>query len=247
MTVIQKKIKMKSKQIIFQDFSIAGIKKQYDWQNTRVVTRDLGGGVKELVTSMKDLHEASIGCKTETRRLTGLKEINKNPNDYSSCKVIEKDGRLVAVFYDHGEKMTRFTNKVKYDGLARPVKYIKCPYGVKGDELWVREKYLFDEPSNKYEYFADASEWEQKSWVWKNVLYMPRKASRITLINEGVTVERLHSITEEGAIREGVLPLEDGLARLGYEDAWKQLHGQESWDLNPFCWVLKFSVKEFKQ
>ncbi len=70
---------------------------------------------------------------------------------------------------------------------------------------------------------------------------MPRWASRITLTVNGVTLERLHEITDEGARAEGVKD------RAEYESLWKQLNGVESWNINPWVWVVKFDVKEIKK
>lgn len=89
-------------------------------------------------------------------------------------------------------------------------------------------------------------------------IHMPRWASRITLEVTGVRVERLHAITEDDAKAEGVEAV-DGMydaadlcraakrAGRSAEDArgwfawlWSEINGAESWDANPFVWVVEF-------
>lgn len=89
---------------------------------------------------------------------------------------------------------------------------------------------------------------------------MPRKACRIHLEVTGMRVERLHAITEEDAIAEGVERTVTGdgwrwyadeaseLSGLpprmsavdSYRTLWEHLGGQGSWGLNPWVWSVEF-------
>jgi hypothetical protein len=102
----------------------------------------------------------------------------------------------------------------------------RCPYGVAGDRLWVRETWqAFDAPdgSDRYgvAYRATCQPDGSFTWVgddgggslsvaamqiarWRPSIFMPRWASRITLDVVSVRVERLHDITEEDARAEVV-------------------------------------------
>jgi hypothetical protein len=79
---------------------------------------------------------------------------------------------------------------------------------------------------------------------------MPRWASRLTLEVSSVRVGVLQGFTEVDAAAEGVIedfrPVADkwglcSLYRNAYREHWVSLHGKESWDANPFVWVVEFS------
>ena len=95
---------------------------------------------------------------------------------------------------------------------------------------------------------------------WKSPLFMPKKASRLTLEITNVRVERLQDITEDDAIAEGIklnksefnnsYQCKDYLddenfyfdAKGSYESLWDKLNAKRgySWDSNPFVWVIEF-------
>ena len=100
----------------------------------------------------------------------------------------------------------------------------KCPYGVVGDRLWVRETWYYEEhmhdstegtpdlPGDLYShrlvFKADCPDYPVNVGVgqhgWRPSIFMPRWASRITLEITGIRVERLQDITEEDAEKEGM-------------------------------------------
>lgn len=100
----------------------------------------------------------------------------------------------------------------------------KCPYGVVGDRLWVRETWYYEEhmhdstegtpdlPGDLYShrlvFKADCPDYPVNVGVgqhgWRPSIFMPRWASRITLEITGIRVERLQDITEEDAEKEGI-------------------------------------------
>lgn len=112
-----------------------------------------------------------------------------------------------------------------YDGNEIP---LRCPYGVVGDRLWVKEKHVlldrdgwWDQtlPRDAFDPFgrrngvayADNehdpdSERCRKDlgYRWRPSIHMPRWASRITLEITGVRVERLQEISEADAEAEGI-------------------------------------------
>lgn len=94
-------------------------------------------------------------------------------------------------------------------------------------------------------------------------MFMPRWASRITLIVTDVRVERLQNISEADAIAEGVdterccgVPSDSCGTHLGgccgqpeavepveaYSDLWDEINGPGAWDANPWVAAYTFTV-----
>lgn len=89
---------------------------------------------------------------------------------------------------------------------------------------------------------------------WTPSLHMPRWASRILLEITGVRVERLNAISEENAASEGMAQFRGGFwkhyqpgwtqhqlsARGSFVTLWKSIYDEESWQSNPWVWVIEF-------
>lgn len=132
----------------------------------------------------------------------------------------------------------------------------KCPYGETGDHLWIRENFWLDKKTG--EMLGYCAEDEEKYSNNKTVkkthsIYMPRWASRITLEITDIRVERLQDITQADACAEGVL-LKSWEACDSFNTTperqfcklWKDINGPQSWDENPFVWVIEFKVLEIR-
>lgn len=145
---------------------------------------------------------------------------------------------------------------------------VACPYGVPGDQLWVRESFIHEPADYVWEasvsipcrpastvYRADCKG-DSRGAGWTSPMFMPRSLSRITLELTDVRVERLQDISEADALAEGVTPKwEPGCsgrlmeaiggfsfrpAASAYADLWEQINGAGSWDANPWVWALSF-------
>ncbi|MCF2841950.1 morphogenetic protein [Klebsiella pneumoniae] len=92
---------------------------------------------------------------------------------------------------------------------------------------------------------------------WRPSIHMPRWASRITLEITGVRVERLNSISQEDAQAEGLEltgwrptysdPDSGGEVMTPYDnfaELWSSIYGDESWQANPWVWVIEFKRVE---
>ena len=168
---------------------------------------------------------------------------------------------------------------------------VRCPFGVPGDRLWVRETFCI-ESSKEVAYDPPHKDgrpirhhndqhwgpwWEQPHYKatdpapeldigadepgvrWISPFFMPRWASRITLEITEVRVEPLQAITDEDARAEGVTDetadaiqygaevgnwQEPTPYRTGFSLAWEPINGPDSWDANPWVWVLSFHKLE---
>jgi hypothetical protein len=275
---------VKSTGLIFQDFSIAGILKQWEWQN-RIGFSGISIGNKHT-----NLYH---GKKSVTRRTRGLNEINENPDkwqiiladDTKYLYKLQPNGRLIEFTgsnddYIPPQKGTYIAVCSTNDNDGNTVyKYIKCPWGKTGDEIWVKETFHACKPSGQfpeltkvwYNYKADHQDRNPgPMWPpfdkWKSPVFMPKEASRILLEITALNIERLQDITEDGAVREGMIyanylgssgycspdsplfsALDDGTtAKQCYQWLWEKIHGKGSWDKNPWVWVIQFKVKSVK-
>lgn len=133
---------------------------------------------------------------------------------------------------------------------------IPSPYGRAGDRLWVREKFTAawtgpNEGSGVL-YAADhaASELLPPDVRWRPSIHMPRQLSRLTLEVIEVRVERLRSISEGDAQREGIAPILsariNGTAfTTAYARLWDEINGKRAtWASNPWVWVVSFKRLE---
>ena len=162
----------------------------------------------------------------------------------------------------------------------------KCPYGKPGDQLWVKEAFRLperhDDQYTPKEYVSRSGytqgipgyaryEADEKrvfevagnpgapSFKWgrlRPAIHMPRELCRLRLRVEDVRVERLHEISNEEAVAEGVrgfwcdeiqgydipdVAVVDGPPRRAFAYVWEDIHGNDAWEKNPFVWVVEFS------
>lgn len=103
---------------------------------------------------------------------------------------------------------------------------------------------------------------------WTPSIHMPRWASRLTLEITGVRVERLQDISDEDALSEGMTAVRnhefdlrhwpewrrefDTAVAAGikpplgpsfvqtFQALWGDINGADSWDANPYVWVVEF-------
>lgn len=141
---------------------------------------------------------------------------------------------------------------------------IKIRYAI-GERFWVCESWRvhteFDgvAPSKlpsmaDVQYMADnpISPWLSKG---RTSIFMPRWASRITLIVTDVRVQRLNDISEADAIAEGIEMKDDFYVSHGEWDGWQALtakgafsslwdsiNGTGAWEANPWVTAISFDV-----
>jgi hypothetical protein len=147
---------------------------------------------------------------------------------------------------------------------------LPCPYGEPGDHLWVRETWApgrdvyphadwlyreeyssrFDEEGLREEY---AKACYGETFRWRPSIFMPRRASRLTLEVTEVRVERVQAISVGDVRAEGVdCPEHDfasgfctspcGALFGEWERLWDGINAKRGhgWDTNPWVWAISF-------
>lgn len=122
------------------------------------------------------------------------------------------------------------------------------PYARVGDVLWVREAFAFHRDLDDMKpsevdpwltwYKADLQPDDSKpadAGRWRSPLHMPFWAARLHLDVTRVACERLHAITDAGAVAEGYR------SRRQFRAAWDGLNAHRApWDTNPLVWAVTF-------
>ena len=186
------------------------------------------------------------GRKTQTRRVMKVQ-----PSDGFHPTHNGYDLDLNAHWYTPGVvDKNGYLQPAKKDvfGVADENEGYACPFGAVGDRIWVRETFSpvpdHEEPAgcSAILYAADGNGPYGK---WVPSIHMPRWASRITLEITGVRVERLNSISDSDASKEGccIADMESGdcLSDV-FVRLWTSIYGDESWKVNPWVWVIEFKV-----
>lgn len=196
------------------------------------------------------------GTKTQTRRVV------KRPTDHfhaSYTHLHGEDGRFV---WSDGQ-----------GGCQREAAITTRP----GDRLWVREAYyqrghwapvdgartqggrqkwgfvadapkiLFDPPDDEIRLGRHSADPEAVRWHKRLGRFMPRSASRMTLLVTDVRVQRLQDISEKDAIAEG-MTFPEGMAYGSdpidaYHGLWDSINGTGSWAANPWVVAYSFTVE----
>ncbi|HBR3329976.1 TPA: hypothetical protein ACRR1L_002891 [Klebsiella quasipneumoniae] len=189
----------------------------------------------EMVRALLD------GRKTQTRRI--IKDCTVGSDQISKFIQIEK--KFIGCYPEDVPELIREC----------------CPYGVPGDRIWVREAFasgLSTKSTLAYRATHKREDLEDGFYdtiKWTPSIHMPRWASRILLEITGVRVERLNAISEEDARAEGIIdggclncgepepcgcanPEPDATDAFAY--LWQSIYGQESWNANPWVWVISF-------
>ena len=171
-----------------------------------------------------------------------FREVIKKPlKDFKNIK-INQDGELSAY------------NKTK--GWYEEFKNIKCPYQV-GQKIFAKETFSYsNQPWCDKTIFYKASHRDriqhtfsvsQRENKWRSPMVMQEYDSRLTPLIKEIRVERLGEISEEDAIKEGVMnhlrivhynPVEY------FRQLWNATHKkpEEKFEASPFCWVVSFEV-----
>jgi hypothetical protein len=168
--------------------------------------------------------------------------------------------------WGHGVRRGTHTYAVHVDIPATDGSWawINCPFGKRGDQLWVRETWGYrlhegHEYKGEVLFAAGSRDYPQQYQVsrWRPSIHMPRWASRITLEITDIRVERVQDISEGDTIAEGIeaygLGMPDPItdmntyrrdARAWFQHLWNAINEKRGygWAANPWVWCISFRV-----
>lgn len=178
-------------------------------------------------------------------------------------RILKVDGRGIAPSFTRVEYKPGLNCINAADRTNGWIEIRDCPYGKVGDQLWVRETFMYADPISRIDYKADGkhilhhSNEACKKFAdvfernpdnigrWYPSIHMPRWASRILLEITDIRVERLQDISEEDARKEGVLFKDNGdlyrglPAKQAFASLWESIN-LGTWTYNPWVWVVSF-------
>lgn len=204
---------------------------------------------RPILFNAEDVRAILSGRKTQTRRVVKP----QSPDAATSAGVITSNQP------SNGEWSWLSGDPADSDTWGIVGNPFRCPFGVPGDRLWVKETWAIMLPNAKTWPIEKqrectiyrASHLSPDELVWKSPIHMPRWASRITLEITDVRVQRLQEISNEDVCAEGVIadrgPGEtwyDGKHQDIFARYWDRICGPESWDRNDWVWVIAFMRAE---
>lgn len=153
------------------------------------------------------------------------------------------------------------------EGITKKTKQLKWKFVPEDDEILFSDK--VDAMGETFSLDVRSNTYRQRAWYKRLARFMPKSAARIWLQVTDIKVERLQEISEEDAKAEGVRwyncemlgarfkdyltdargyghPDHDypevGSAIKSFETLWVSINGPESWESNPWAWVISFKV-----
>ncbi|MGL5936202.1 MAG: hypothetical protein ACRCZI_11350 [Cetobacterium sp.] len=231
--------------ILEQEIAIHGSAKEFAFRMAEVVTVREG----PILMTPANGQKCFDGTKTHTRRI-----ISSPSRKHDHFVLLEHESGFWPYLSDDGE------SSITDDGNETP---IKCPHGVVGSHLWVREACWiwgmwisgFDEERKRRTYSFQESYVKQVTftrpdryvvtrkqpstigWVRRPGIFMPRWACRTVLEITEVRVEQLQDITQLDALHEGC---EGPDHKATFFRLWESINGPGSWKQNPYVWCLSF-------
>jgi len=192
-----------------------------------------------LISNQRTVQAILAGRQTQDRR-----PIKPQPREIAWI-----DGQATAVW--------RGCIFIPREGDWRSHLLLRCPYGVVGDHLWVRETWGFtaEWPMGfQKAHIEEGGPWLSDDmayradnplgrWCWRPSIHMPRWASRIVLEVTDVRVQQVQEISEQDAYAEGIdLSPRMPHPRLWFRDLWDELYAKKGlgWDVNPWVWASTF-------
>jgi hypothetical protein len=159
---------------------------------------------------------ATAGTKTQTRRSSGLEEINRTPDDY--YKMVQS----VCTFHFYAANKLTAHSRYKLNEIL----YLKEPYFLTKDII-------------TYKYGNDLAHIYQDRY-WANKLFMAEKYARYFIKITGIQAQRINDISEADALAEGFITPGD------FHNYWLTMYGFSSLKSNLWVFAYDFQLHNNK-
>jgi hypothetical protein len=189
-------------------------------------------------------------------------------------RVLKPQPQRIADWSCNGRDGWRFKGMTVADGLQvlpGDIQHCGAPFAI-GDRLWVREAWrthvAYDDLSpaqmggeEPLQYEADGAHqtWGypaiSKIGRYRHARFMPRWASRLTLVVTDVRVQRVQDISASDSLAEGVsCETCDAMGKsacggagcfaslASFRDIWNRIHGPDAWERNDWVAAVTFTV-----
>ena len=237
--------KIPKHRIMFKDWKIRTILNKWDWGD---------GGYMQTRRILKPPKGLDPGA------VTHWVKYDDTPGKFSKINSFWQPWGVSEIL-DSGEEIGA--------PLADPV---KCKYGNLGHHLWVQETYAT--PSS-YNHIKPSKLWENMGapvityrasepypthYHWRSPLFMPERASRVTLEIVDLDIKRLQDITDDECLMEGIedkggyywipeMRESHHDAREPFSLLWDRifkLKPGKQWDDNPWVYVITYNLQHVK-
>jgi hypothetical protein len=199
---------------------------------------------RPIIFSGESVRAILDGRKTQTRRVINWQRVR---TWQIARECFGADGR------DFADEETRKIVRVPWRSGKDIAGNLIPPFGFPGARLWVRETWQYD-PAGQlpliYRATSPAGYAEMPGYLWRSPIFMPHRASRLTLEIQSIRVERLQEISEDDACAEGFSTNGLGCTTAPgallpcvslFAEGWDQVSGKRaSRESNPWVWVLTF-------
>lgn len=146
--------------------------------------------------------------------------------------------------YDRDDNLIdNYWTTLRFGGLMGPTRrdmWMECPFGTVGDRLWVREAtvVLKDDRNLLLGFAQDRKQVEPDERVMA-ANHMRRAHCRTVLeLVSKPRVEQLQFILTRDCLAEGIY--NGASVRAKYIKRYEKIHGEGSWNENPWVWRLEF-------
>jgi hypothetical protein len=197
------------------------------------------------------------GRKKQTRRIVKLPKWSTQDwedftaiDDYVSI-ICESSGCEAEIDCPYGQPGDVLWVRESLQIFKRPGLYEAYRYADGEVRVWEHERPEYDEGATV------KIDWSKVKKTPS--IHVPKKYCRLFLQIKSVRVERLQDITEADAIAEGIeqVDTDRGGAPIwknyegkgihiwmspvnSYQSLWEKINGPESWEVNPWVWVVEF-------